>query len=114
MKCGCVLLAALAVFGAGCADHPVGRNTKAGGTAAASLSSELTLLQAAAELGYTPVVFQGKTLFCKHEQLTGSLVPRTYCVDADFVMAEARTQRQNIEALDQQPLPGSPPPKGPG
>ncbi|HEY1891494.1 MAG TPA: hypothetical protein VGG63_13860 [Steroidobacteraceae bacterium] len=113
MKCGCALLAILAVMGAGCADHPAGGKTNAGNAAAASLSSELTLLQAATELGYTPVVFQGKTLYCKHEQLTGSLVPKMYCVDTDFVMAEARTQRQNIEAMDQQPAPGKPPGKGP-
>lgn len=105
------LLATLTVIGSGCADQPGGRNTNAGGAAAASLSSELTLLQAATELGYSPLVVEGKTLFCKREQLTGSMVPSTHCVDADFVMAEARTQRQNIEALDQQPTPGKPPPK---
>jgi hypothetical protein len=104
------LLATVTVFGAGCAAHPAGRNANAGSSASSSLSSELTLLQAASDLGYSPTVVEGKTVFCKREQLTGSMVPSTFCVEGDAVVAQARTQKQNIEALSQQPTPGKYPP----
>lgn len=107
------MLVTLTIFGSACAGHLVGRDVNAGSSAVASLPAELTLLQAASELGYSPVVIKGNTVFCKREQLTGTMVPTTYCVDADFVMAQARTERESIEALDQQPTPGKYPKAGP-
>ncbi len=89
------LLAALAVAAPGCAHKP---------PAPAPLSAEVNVMQVASEMGYTiPKVINGKTLYCQSEELTGSLVPKMACVDADQVVAMARSQGDEIKYLMKPP-----------
>lgn len=55
-----------------------------------SLSSELLLLQAANTLGYSPKVVDGEVIFCQHEELTESMIPKMDCISAEALRAEAR------------------------
>jgi hypothetical protein len=84
---------ALAVAAAGCAHQP---------PAAAALSGQLNVMQAARELGYTtPRVVKGQTLYCQAEEVLGSVVPKMACLDADQIMAQARQQGELIQSLRQ-------------
>jgi hypothetical protein len=57
-------------------------------------------MQVAGDLGYTiPRVVDGKTLYCQPEELTGSMVPKLACVDGDQVIAQARSQGDEIKYL---------------
>ena len=80
------LLSALAVAAAGCAHQP---------PMPASMSGELNVMQVANEMGYTtPKVVNGQTLYCQNEELTGSLVPKTACINADEVEINRSMVRQ--------------------
>ena len=86
------LFAAVVVAMAGCAHQPP-----------ASVAGELNVMQLANAMGYrTPVVVDGKTLFCTEEELTGSIVPKETCIDSDEVMAKARAQGGLLKALQSQ------------
>jgi hypothetical protein len=86
------LLSILAVAAAGCAHQPPARS--------AALSAQLNVMQVANELGYTiPRVVNGKTLYCQPEELTGSLVPKLACIDGDQVLAQARSQGDEIKYM---------------
>lgn len=55
-------------------------------------------------MGYnSPEVVDGKTLYCQQEELTGSMVPKVACIDADEVMAKARAQGDELKYLLQPP-----------
>ena len=57
-------------------------------------------MQMASAMGYnTPRVVDGQTLFCQTEELTGSLVPKVACINADQVVAKARSQGDEIKYL---------------
>jgi hypothetical protein len=72
------------------------------------------VLQAASALGYTtPRVVNGQTFYCQAEELTGSLVPKTACLDADQVMAQARQQGYLMQTLRQRENSVSMPGSGP-
>ena len=89
------LLAVLAVAAAGCAHQP---------PVPASVSGELNVMQVASEMGYnTPMVINGQTLYCQNEELTGSLVPKTACINADEVIAKARSQGDELKDLERPP-----------
>ncbi|MGB6488190.1 MAG: hypothetical protein WBE91_15040 [Steroidobacteraceae bacterium] len=88
----CALLSAIAVAAAGCAHQPP--------AASAALSGELNVMQMASAMGYnTPRVVDGHTLYCQAEELTGSLVPKMACIDADQVVAMARSQGDEIKYM---------------
>ena len=85
------LLSAVAVAAAGCAHQP---------PMPASVSGELNVMQVASEMGYTiPEVVNGRTLYCQAEELTGSMVPKMACIDADRVIALARSQGDEIKYM---------------
>jgi hypothetical protein len=87
------LLSVLAVSTAGCAHQPP-----------ASVAGELNVMQLASQMGYsTPEVIDGKTLFCAHEELTGSMVPKEACIDSDQVVARARAQGDLLKYLQTPP-----------
>ncbi|HEX4269007.1 MAG TPA: hypothetical protein VHY36_14060 [Steroidobacteraceae bacterium] len=89
------LVSAFAAAAAGCAHQP---------SAPASVSGELTVMQMANEEGYTtPMVVDGKTLYCQREELTGSLVPKTACVSSDEVVARARAQGDLLKYMASPP-----------
>ncbi|HEY1890809.1 MAG TPA: hypothetical protein VGG63_10410 [Steroidobacteraceae bacterium] len=98
------LLPVLAIAAAGCATHQP----------PAALSAQLTVMQAANELGYTtPRVVDGQTLYCQPEELTGSMVPKLACLNGDEVMSQARKQGDLIQYLKTPPS-APPRPGGPG
>ena len=92
------LVAALGVAGAGCAQQPQKAQTPA------PASAELTVMQAASEMGYTsPKVVDGKTYYCQREQLTGSMIPKVACISSDAVIAKARAQGDMLKYLASPP-----------
>ncbi|HEY1890810.1 MAG TPA: hypothetical protein VGG63_10415 [Steroidobacteraceae bacterium] len=77
------LLPVFAIAAAGCASHQP----------PAALSAQLTVMQEANDLGYTtPKVVNGETLYCQPEEVTGSMVPKLACLNADEVTAQVRVQ----------------------
>jgi hypothetical protein len=87
------LLSALAIAATGCAHRPP-----------APLSSQVIVMQMAADLGYNiPNVVNGQTLYCKNEALTGSMISRMACLNADQIMAQARAQGIVLRYLSQAP-----------
>ncbi|HEY6515352.1 MAG TPA: hypothetical protein VIY50_04365 [Steroidobacteraceae bacterium] len=98
------LLPALAIAAAGCAHQPP-----------TALSAQLSVMQAANDLGYTtPKVINGQTLYCQPEELTGSMVPKLACLNADEVMAQARKQGDLLQYLKTPPSATPRPTPGPG
>lgn len=93
------LMAALGVAAAGCASQPQKAQTPA------PASAELTVMQAASDMGYnTPRVVDGKTYYCQHEELTGSMVPKFACISSDDVMARARAQGDMLKYMASPPI----------
>jgi hypothetical protein len=89
------LVSALAFAAAGCAHQP---------QQPASVSGDLNVMRIANDMGYsTPMVVNGKTLYCQREELTGSLVPKMACISADEVVARARAQGDLIKYMASPP-----------
>ncbi|MFZ0499050.1 MAG: hypothetical protein WAU49_16230 [Steroidobacteraceae bacterium] len=87
------LLSAVAVMASGCAHQPP-----------APLSAELTVMQAATDLGYNiPKVVNGQTFYCKQEEATGTMVPKQTCLSSDQVLSEAQAQGDELKYLSQAP-----------
>ncbi|MGH8201894.1 MAG: DUF2182 domain-containing protein [Steroidobacteraceae bacterium] len=86
---------------------------------AGRLSSVLLTVRAAAgyflvwnDLGYDSTrVVNGTVIYCQHEQMTGSMVPKEDCISADAVRAEEQSRDESLRNLRQgqkvQPMPGS-------
>lgn len=84
------ILAALAIAAVGCADRPSPQ--VAGGPSP-------TLLEEAHRLGYSPKVIDGQTVFCQHQELTGSMVPTEHCIGQAALESDITAQRESLHEL---------------
>ncbi|HEV2268777.1 MAG TPA: hypothetical protein VGR92_04910 [Steroidobacteraceae bacterium] len=112
-----LLCVAVAVAAAGCATQP---SPKPPTITLAALAKQLgvspALLEVALKAGYNPEIEGGKTVFCRHDEQTGTMVGRLQCEDPERLQIDLQARQQFVDALHQQvsqtaisPRPGGPP-----
>jgi hypothetical protein len=87
-------LAALAVAEAGCANHPARPASRV------TVDVSPALLDAAHKLGYSPVLHNGKIIYCQREELTGSMVPTEQCIGEAALVGDIAAQREALQDLE--------------
>ena len=108
----CVMVAAGA---AGCAQPSVKLPTVKMEALAKQLGVPTAVLEAALKAGYTTEVEGTKTLFCRHDEQTGTMIGRLHCEDAAHLQSDLQAHQQFVDAIHQQvqqsaitPRPGAP------
>lgn len=112
-----LLCVSVAVAAAGCATQP---SPKPPTITLAALAKQLgvspALLEVALKAGYNPEIEGGKTVFCRHEEQMGSLVPARTCEDPERLQIDLQARQQFVDDLRQRvpqtaisPRPGGPP-----
>ncbi|MGH8200671.1 MAG: hypothetical protein ACREVO_09955 [Steroidobacteraceae bacterium] len=109
----CVMVA---VGAAGCAQPSVKQPTVKLDALAKQLGVSTAVLELALRAGYTTEIEGDKTLFCRHEEQTGSMVPILNCEDAARLRTDLQARQQFVDDLRQRvsqtaisPRPGGPP-----
>src|SRR5579872_64581 len=95
----CVTIAAGA---AGCAQQPVKKSTIQLDALAKQLGVSTEVLETALRAGYTTEIEGGKTRFCRHDELTGSMIGRLECEDADHLQADLEARQRSVDDLRRQ------------
>ena len=100
-----LVCAAVAVGGTGCATQP---SVKAPTVTVDALAKQLgvssALLAAALRAGYNPETHDGKTVFCRHEEQTGSMVPTSTCEDPARLQVDLEARQQFVQDVHQRVL----------
>lgn len=95
----CVMVA---VGSAGCAARPsVKRPTVKLDVVAKQLGVSPSLLELALRAGYTTEIEGGKTLFCRHDEQTGSMIGTLQCEDAARLQSDLQARQQFVDDLRQ-------------
>ncbi|HEY1891569.1 MAG TPA: hypothetical protein VGG63_14245 [Steroidobacteraceae bacterium] len=97
-----IMCAAIAVGGTGCAQPPVKRPSVKLDALAKQLGVSTSVLELALRAGYTTEIEGGKTLFCRHDEHTGSMVPILDCEDAARLRGDLQTRQQFVNEVHQQ------------
>lgn len=93
---------AVAVGAAGCAAQPsVKRPTVKLDDLAKQLGVSTTVLQLAIRAGYTTEVEGDKTLFCRHDEQTGTMIGKLQCEDAARLQTDLQARQQSVDDLRQ-------------
>src|SRR6185437_7840017 len=90
----CVMVA---VGAAGCAQPSVKRPTVKLDALAKQLGVSTPVLELALRAGYTTEIEGGKTLFCRHDEQTGTMVGRLQCEDAAHLQADLQARQQFVD-----------------
>lgn len=111
-----LMCVAVAVGAAGCAQPSVKGPTVKLDVLAKQLGVSPRVLALALRAGYTTEIEGGKTLFCRHEEQTGSMIPILQCEDPASLQTDLQERQQILSDLRQkvsqtaiQPTPGGPP-----
>ena len=96
-----LMCAAVAVGAAGCAQPSVKGPTITMDALAKQLGVSSALLTGALRAGYSPEIRGGKTVFCSHEEHTGSLVPVRTCEDPAQLQIDLETRQQFVDDVHQ-------------
>jgi len=107
---------AVAIGMAGCSQPPVKRPTVKLEVLAKQLGVSPRLLALAIRAGYTTEIQGGKTLFCRHDEQTGSMIPVLQCEDPASLRTDLQERQQILSDVRQkvsqtaiQPTPLGPP-----
>jgi len=105
----------VALGAAGCAQPSVKPPTVRLDTLAKELGVSTAELKLALRAGYTTEIEGGKTLFCRHDEQTGSMIPVLHCEDVAHLQTDLQARQQFVDYLHQrvsqsaiQPTPGGP------
>jgi hypothetical protein len=94
---------AVAVGAAGCAAQPsVKRPTVTMDAMAKQLGVSTAVLEAALRAGYTTEIEGDKTLFCRHDEQTGSMIGKLQCEDAARLQTDLQARQQAVNDLRQE------------
>lgn len=96
-----LMCAAVAVGGSGCTQPSVKGPTITMDALAKQLGVSSSLLQAALRAGYSPEIRSGKTEFCRHEELTGTMVPTKICEDPARLQIDLANRQQFVDDVHQ-------------
>jgi hypothetical protein len=96
-----LVYAAVAAVGASCAQQSVKDRDRAVDAQAAKYGVSSAVLEMASRQGYGPRIYDGKTIFCRDEAQTGSMVPSWKCVDAARLQTEVLDNQQGLEDMQQ-------------
>lgn len=97
-----LMCAAVALGGTGCTQPSVKGPTITMDALAKQLGVSGSLLQAALRAGYSPEIQRGKTMFCRHEEHIGTLVPTRSCEDPERLQVDLETRQQFVDDLHRQ------------
>jgi hypothetical protein len=107
---------AVALGAAGCAQPSVKPPTVKLEVVAKQLGVSPQLLATALRAGYTTEIEGGKTLFCRHDEQTGSMIPKLQCEDPASLRTDLQERQQILSDFREkvaqtaiQPTPGGPP-----
>lgn len=95
----CVMVASGA---AGCATQPsVQRPTVKLDALAKQLGVSTSVLELAIRAGYTTEIEGGKTLFCRHDEQTGTMIGKLECEDAAHLQTDLQARQQMVDDMRQ-------------
>ena len=90
----------VAVGAAGCAQQPpVERPTVKMDALAKQLGVSTSVLELALRAGYTTEIEGGKTLFCRHDEQTGTMIGKLQCEDAARLQADLQANQQSLDEM---------------
>jgi hypothetical protein len=91
----------VAVAAAGCAQPSVKPPTVKLDALAKQLGVSTEVLETALRAGYTTEIEGGKTLFCRHDDQTGTMIGRLQCEDASRLQTDLQARQQIVHDLRQ-------------
>lgn len=92
----------VAVGAAGCAQQPpVKRPTVRLDDLAKQLGVSTAVLELAIRAGYTTEIEGDKTLFCRHDEQTGTMIGALHCEDAARLQIDLQARQQSVDELRQ-------------
>ena len=92
---------AIAIGGAGCAQPSVKPPTITLDALAKKLGVSSALLELALRAGYNPETEDGKTVFCRLGEQTGSMVPTRCCEDVTRLQIDLQTRQQFVNDVQE-------------
>jgi hypothetical protein len=107
---------AVAIGAAGCASQPsVQRPTVKLDDLAKQLGVSTATLELALRAGYTTEIEGGKTLFCRRDEQTGTMIGKLQCEDAAHLQTDLQARQKMVDDMRQrvpQTITGSRPGRG--
>jgi hypothetical protein len=89
----------VALAAAGCAQPSVKPPTVRLDELAKQLGVSTEMLESALRAGYTTEIEGGKTLFCRHDEQTGTMIGRLQCEDAGHLQTDLLARQQSIDDM---------------
>lgn len=96
-----LLCVTVALGAAGCAQPSVKPPTVQLDTLAKQLGVSTVELKLALRAGYTTEIEGGKTLFCRHDEQTGSMIPVLQCEDVARLRTDLQARQDFVNDLQQ-------------